>query len=91
MHTCVVGSNILVIHHHGHFADVYGFDKETQRLNAYILDATIAYKDPVTHLTVIIMIKQAIKIDSMSNIFVCPMQCQVHGIIVNKRPKFIST
>ncbi len=27
--TCVVGSNVLVVHDHKRFVDVYGFDKET--------------------------------------------------------------
>ncbi len=66
--TYVVGSNVLVVHDHKHFVDVYGFDKETRHANASIIDAVIAYKDPVTHLTVILMINQAIKIKSMHNI-----------------------
>ncbi len=27
--TCVVGSNVLVVHDHERFVDVYSFDKET--------------------------------------------------------------
>ena len=36
------------------------------------------------------MINQAIKIDSMHNILICPMQCRVHSTIVNECPKFLS-
>ncbi len=50
--TCVVGSSILVIHDHEHFVNIYGFDKETKHTNAFIVDAVIAYKNPVTHSTV---------------------------------------
>ncbi len=88
--TCVVGSNVLVVHDHERFVDVYGFDKETRHVNASTVDAAIAYEDPVTHSTVILMINQAIKIDSMHNILICPMQCCVHGTIVNECPKFLS-
>ncbi len=53
------------------------------------MDAGTVYEHPVTHSTAIIMINQAIKIDIMTNILVCPMQCQVHGTVVNKCPKFL--
>ncbi len=36
------------------------------------------------------MINQAIKINSMHNILICPMQCCVHGTTVNECPKFLS-
>ncbi len=42
------------------------------------------------HSTVILMINQAIKIDSMHNALICPMQYCVHGTIVNECPKFMS-
>ncbi len=71
--TCVVGSNVLVVHDHEHFIDIYGFDKEIRHSNACTIDATIVYEDHVTHSTVIHMINQAIKINSMHNILLCPM------------------
>ncbi len=88
--TCVVGSNILVVHNHERFVDVYGFYKAAKHSNACTVDSAIAYKDPIMHSTVILMINQTIKIDNMTNILMCPMQCCVHGTIVNKRPKFLS-
>ncbi len=42
------------------------------------------------NLTVIIMIDHAIKINSMTNIFICLIQCWVHGTLVNKCPKLLS-
>ncbi len=44
--TCVVGSNILVVHNHEHFVGVYGFDKETMHSNACTIDVTITDKRP---------------------------------------------
>ena len=88
--TCVVGSNVLVVHDHERYVDVYGFDQAARHKNASTVDAAIAYEDPTTHSTVILMINQAIKIDSMQNILICPMQCRVHGTAVNECPKFLS-
>ncbi len=88
--TCVVGSKVLVVHGHEYFVDVYSFDKETRHTIACTVNTTIVYKDPITHFTVILMINPVIKIDSMYNILVCPIQCYVHGIIGNKCPKFLS-
>ncbi len=42
------------------------------------------------HLIAILMINQAIKIVSMHNILIFPMQCCVHGTTVNECPKFLS-
>ncbi len=69
--TCVVGSNVLVVHDHERFVDIYGFDRKSQRSNACTVDAAIACEDTVTHSTVILMINQAIKINSMHNIILC--------------------
>ncbi len=85
--TCVVSSNVLIIHDHEQFADVYSFGKTVRHTNATAIDAVIAYEDPVMHSTLIIMIKQAIKIDSMPEILICPMQCGVHGTTVIECPK----
>ncbi len=88
--TCVVGSNVLIIHDHECFVDIYGFGEEIWHLNACAMDAAIRFKDLMMQSTVIIIINHAIKIDSMSNILVCSMQCQVHGTIENEYPKFLS-
>ncbi len=82
--TCAVGSNVLVVCDRKYFIYVYDFDKETRHPSASTTDVPIAYKDPDTHLNVILTIDQATKINSMHNILICPMQCQVHGTIVNE-------
>ncbi len=85
--TYVVGSNILLV---GNYVDVYGFDKDTKNSISCNIVAAIAYEDPVTNSTVIIMINQAIKINSITSILVCQMQYQVHCTVVNEYPKFLS-
>ncbi len=86
----VVSSNVPAVHNHEHFIDVYGFDKETWHVNACTIDAVIAHKDPVMHLTVILIINQAIKVNIMHNILIFPMKCCVHFTIINVCPKFLS-
>ncbi len=78
--TCVVGPNVQVVHDHDNFVDVYGFDRVTRHANASTVDAAMRYEDPVTHWTVILMINQAIKIDSMHNVLIFPdaVSCAWH-------------
>ncbi len=40
--TCVVGSNVLVIHNHECFVNVYRFNKGTRHSNVYTINTTIA-------------------------------------------------
>ncbi len=88
--TSVVSPNVIVVHDHEHSVDVYGFDKETRHSNSHTLNAAIAYNEPITHSTVILMINQAIKIDNMYRIPIYPMQCCAHGTLVHEYPKFLS-
>ncbi len=44
--TCLVSSNVLVIHDHKCFVDVYGFDQETQHSNASTVDVAIHTNTP---------------------------------------------
>ncbi len=83
--TCVVGFNVLVVHDHEHFVDIYSFDKMARHTNASAIDAAIVYKDHVMHSAIILMINQAIKINSMLNNLICPMQCQLHGTVVKNQ------
>ncbi len=69
---------------------MYGFVNENHHENASINYSAIAYKDPITHAFVIIIIIQSIKIDGMFNILVCPVQCCIHNTFVSKCPKFLS-
>lgn len=75
--TCVVGSNFLVVNDCEHYADVYGFDKATRHKNA-----SLCTKPP--------SLISSIKIDSISNILICPIPFHVHGMVVNECPKFLS-
>jgi hypothetical protein len=47
----------------------------------------VAYDHPYTGITYMLVWHQAIYLDSMENHLVCPMQCQVNGVVVNDTPK----
>ncbi len=86
---CIVASNVFVVYDHECYVDVYSFQKEKQHAKACVTEAAIAYKDPVTHSTVIEMINKAIKIDSMTKMLVYPVQWCVHGTVVSECSKFL--
>ncbi len=88
--TFVVGSNVLVVHNHSCYVDIYSFDKEIWHQNTSTVDTAIMYEDPITHAFMILMIKEATKIDSMSNILVIPVQCCMNSTAVNECSKFLS-
>ncbi len=58
--TRVVGSNVLVLHDHGHNIIVDGYDCTPMHKNITIADAAVAYNDPQTGDTSILLINQAI-------------------------------
>ncbi len=53
------------------------------------MDAAVAYDNPQTGDTSVLLINQAIMIPSIKNILLCPMQCCLNGVTVNDVPKFL--
>ena len=53
------------------------------------MDAAVAYDNPQTGETSVLLINQAIMIPSIKNILLCPMQCCLNGVTVNDVPKFL--
>ena len=87
--TTVVGSNVLIVHDHERFVDVYGYDNKSRHKNITTVDAAVAYDDPQTGNVSLLLINQAILIPSMENILLCPMQCRLNNVTVNDVPKFL--
>ena len=87
--TSVVGSNVLVVHDHERYVDVYGYDSKSRHKNITTVDAAVAYDNPQTGETSVLLINQAILIPSIKNILLCPMQCHLNGVTVNDVPKFL--
>ncbi len=71
--TSVVGSNVLVVHDHECYVDLFGYDSKSRHKNITTVDAAVAYNDPQTGDTSVLLINQAILIPSVKNILLCPM------------------
>ncbi len=67
--TSVVGSNVLVAHDHECYVDVYSYDSKSRHKNITTVDAALAYDNPQTEDTSVLLINQAISIPSMTNIW----------------------
>ena len=89
--TSVVGSNVLVVHDHERYVDVYGYNSKSRHKNITTVDAAVAYDDPWTGDTSVLLINQAIMIPSIKNMLLCPMQCHLDGMAVNDVLKFLVT
>ncbi len=87
--TSVVGSNVLVVHDHECYVDVYGYDSKSRHKNVTTMDAAVAFDNPHTGDMSVLLINQAILIPSMKNILLCPMQCHLNGVSINDVPKFL--
>jgi hypothetical protein len=89
---CCVGSTALVITEHAKTVEVGTFLKSLGTVcNVRIVSAAIAYDDPQSGHSVILVIHKALYFDEMEHKLLCPMQLRMNQIIVNERPKFLTT
>jgi hypothetical protein len=56
-----------------------------------IITATIAYDDPRSGKVFILFIHQALYFLEMKRCLLCPMQMRLHDVVLNERPKFLTT
>ncbi len=66
--TSVLGSNVLVAHDHEFYIDVYGYDSKSRHKNTTTVDAAVAYDNPQTGDTSLLLINQAILVPSIKSI-----------------------
>ena len=69
--------------------NIFGYDPKAESKNAHIIDATVTYTVPETGQVVILSINQAIERKGLDHHFLCPMQCQVNGVLIDEVPKFL--
>ncbi len=63
--TSVVGSKVLVVHDHECYIDVFGYNRKSRHKNVTTVDSAVAYDDPQTADTSVLLINQAILIPSI--------------------------
>ena len=87
---CVVGDNCLVVHDHIRPLNVYSYNPKDGHRSVKTVDATVGYTDPQSGQMFILMINQAIFINSLENHLLCSMQCHLNGVHISEVPKYLA-
>ena len=88
--TCVVGQNAVIVHLLNKKVNVTGFDPSQGKLkDLELVSAALAYDDPTTGETIILMVHQAVHVPTMQNDLLCPMQKRMNDVEVHECPKFL--
>lgn len=88
--TCVVGKHALILMDFDRPVNVIGYDPSlgtTKDLRT--VSAAIAYDDPETGETRVMVIHQAVHIPTLQHNLLCPMQLRMNDVEVNETPKFL--
>jgi len=90
--TCVAGANSVVLEATHQTVNVSAFSDVHQTMdNIPIVTAAMAYDDPTTGITYILIMGQALYMgDKMKNTLLCPNQLRSNGIIVDECPKHLA-
>ena len=89
--TCVVGKHALVVHDFDRPVNVTGYDPSegTVAKGLRTVAAALAYDDPKSGETKIIMLNQAILIPHLDVHLLCPMQLRMNDVKLCEEPKFL--
>lgn len=85
----VVGKNVLVVHDFDRPATVSGYDPNGPAQELKTISAALAYDDPSTGNTTILVVHQALYVPTMDHALLSPLQMRVNGIQVNECPKHL--
>ncbi len=73
--TSVIGSNVLVLHDHKCYVDVFVYDSKSRHKNNTTVDTAVVYDDPQTGDTSVLLINQVLLIPAL-RIYYCAL-CHV--------------
>ena len=87
--TCVLGNNALLVEvpHPPRSADMSFADPSLGTISKPILSGAFKYTSPSDGQSTILVVHQAVYIDTMLHSLLCPMQLQENDIILNECPK----
>ena len=89
--TCCVGANVHILGQTHKTVNVTPFLQKLGTIKrAPIVDAAVAYDDPKSGETYILVINQAIHIPEMTHNLLCPMQCRMNDVLIDEVPKFLA-
>ena len=77
---------------HGKAVNIVGYDKSKGTLasNMRTVSEALAYDNPISGKTVIIVIHQAIYVPTMDCNLICPMQVRMNDVKLNDKPKILT-
>jgi hypothetical protein len=88
---CAVGSNALIVHDYDKPINVSGYNPNGPVAeNMKTVSAALAYDDPVSSETVILLVHQAIYIPSINHNLLSTMQVRLNDVRVNETPRFLT-
>ena len=88
---CAVGSNSLIVHDYEKPINVSGYNPSGPGgVNLKTLSAALAYDDPISGETTILLVHQAIYIPAISHNLLSTMQVRLNDVIVNDTPRFLT-
>jgi hypothetical protein len=86
-----IGKHCLIIHETSRYVDVTPFHPSLPNLKGCpIISGALAYDDPETGATHIMVIHQAIYFDHLENNLISPMQLRMNDLSIDECPKFLS-
>ncbi|KAI2494466.1 Reverse transcriptase (RNA-dependent DNA polymerase) [Fragilaria crotonensis] len=88
---CAVGHNSLIVHDYDRPINVSGYDPAGPiAKDMRTVSAALAYDDPLSGATVILLVHQAIYIPELSHNLLSPMQVRINDVIINETPRFLT-
>lgn len=88
---CGVGSNSLIVHDYEKPINISGYNPNGPVAeNLRTVSAALAYDDPVSGATVILLVHQAIYIPAINHNLLSTMQVCRNDVIINDTPRFLT-
>ena len=88
--TCVVGDNSLVIHYHNKPVNIYIYNSKNGHRSAKTVDVPVGYQEPQSEQKFILVMNQAICINGLENLLLCPMHYHLNGVHNSEVSKFLA-
>ena len=89
--TCCVGRDAMIVNETRKHVKVTPFLKSLGSVRKVpIVSAAMAYDDPRSGTTYVIIIHQALHFQELDHCLLCPMQLRLNDVVINERPKFLT-
>ena len=88
---CAIGRNALIVHDYDRPINVTGYNPTGPvAKDLKTVSAALAYDDPVSGETVILLVHQAIHIPDLDHNLLSTMQVRLNDVMVNDTPRFLT-